>query len=153
MIAIGPVLAVLLTIPICASEPPDPDRLEVIAKAIATVAINTPEAAALLTIGQAESAWCRSVQAGARRGGQGRGLWQIEPGSHRAPPFAGLSLEDTTHAAGEALWLWRHSFSCGGDMVSRFRVYAGAGCDSPWQGAVARARLFRWISWRMSVAS
>lgn len=152
MIAIGPVLRVLLSLPICAHEAPDPRRLEVIATAIADVSRDGADAAALLTIGQSESAWCRTVHAGSRRGGAGLGLWQIEPGSHRVPPFAGLSIADTTHAAEQALWLWRHSFSCGSDTASRFRVYAGAGCDSPWQGAAARSRLFRWITWRLAVA-
>ena len=152
MIPVAPILRVVLALPFCHGQPRDTARLEVIATAIAAVADNTPEAAALLTIGQAESAWCETIHAG-NASGLGRGLWQIEPGSRRVPPFVGVSIEATTHAAGEALWLWRHSFSCGPDLVSRFRVFSGiADCNNPWQGAVARARTFRWISWRLAVA-
>lgn len=151
VIAAGPVLRVLLALPFCAGHTRDAPRLEIIATAIATVSDTPADAAALLTIGQHESAWCESVHAGRVRGGNGRGLWQIEPGSRRVPPFAGVSIEATTHAAGEALWLWRHSYTCGPDLVSRFRVYAGLGCDSPWQGAVARAKVMRWITWRLEL--
>lgn len=147
----APVLRVLLALPFCAGHERDLPRLEIIATAIAEVSDTPSDAAALLTIGQAESAWCRDVHAGTRRGGAGQGLWQVEPGSRRVPPFAGTSMADTAHAAGEALWLWHHSFTCGPDLVSRYRVYAGLGCDSPWQGAVSRARMYRWISWRVAV--
>jgi hypothetical protein len=149
VIALAPVLAVLLTSPVCFGERQDPERLELIATAIATVSSTRDDAVGLLTIGEAESAWCLAVHSGRRKGWSGVGLWQLEPGSHRHPPFAGLSLADTTHAAGEALWLWRHSYDCGHSIEGRMRVYGGRSCSEPWPGAAKRARLFAWISWRL----
>lgn len=113
------------------------------------MSVTRDEAAALITIAESESALCADVHAGSRRGWSGIGLWQIEPGSNRRPPFAGLSLEDTTHAAGEALWLWRHSWQCGPDLVSRFKAYGGRPCPVAWLGGGARARLYRWIFWSL----
>lgn len=99
----------------------------------------------MLTIAVFESGLCFRVHSGARRGGQGRGLWQLEPGSNRVPPFTGLSLEDTSHAAGEALWLWRHA-RCGRrpGLAARFAAYAGLGCGRTWAGAAPRARFMTW---------
>lgn len=135
------ILALLLSFPQCYGEPRDTARLELIAAAIAQVSATPDDAAGLLTIGTHESAWCESVHSGRRRGGHGVGLWQIEPGSRRAPPFAGLTLEETTHAAGEALWLWRHSYGCGRTLEARYRAYAGLPCGSSWAGARSRARM------------
>ncbi len=148
MILAAPVLAVLLSLPQCYGEPRDVPRLALIADAIAAVSDTRSDAAALLAIGTAESAWCESVHSGRKRGGLGEGLWQLEPGSHRAPPFAGLSLADTTHAAGEALWLWQHTARCI-DTQARFGAYAGLGCHR-WAGARQRANLYVWALWRLS---
>jgi hypothetical protein len=153
MIAVAPVFRVLLLLAQCFGEPRDPERMAAIAQAIALVSETRDDAAGLLAIGTAESAWCESVHSGQRRGWSGVGLWQLEPGSHRHPPFAGLSLADTTHAAGEALWLWRHSYTCGGALVDRFKVYGGRPCAVAWLGGGARARLYRWISWRLEAES
>lgn len=140
MIAAAAVLRVLLALPVCYGEEPDPERMVVIAESIAAVSTTRDDAAGLLAIGTAESAWCESVHAGRKRGGLGVGLWQLEPGSNRRPPFAGVSLDATTHAAGEALWLWRHT--------TRFGAYAGLGCRS-WSGARRRAGLYVWFLGRL----
>lgn len=110
------------------------------------------DAAGLLAIATAESALCEAVHSGRKHGWSGVGLWQLEPGSHRAPPFAGVSLADTTHAAREALWLWlwRHSWQCGPELVSRFKAYGGRPCPVAWLGGGARARLYHWIFWELS---
>lgn len=151
MIAAAPVLRVLLALPTCFGEQPDTARLETIAVAVATVSDTRDDAAGLLAIGTAESRWCASVHSGERQGWSGIGLWQLEPGSHRHPPFAGVSTEATTHAAGEALWLWRHSYSYGPSLESRFTVYGGQ--RHGWTGATKRARLYRWISWKLGAVS
>lgn len=148
----APIFALLLSLHPCYAEPPDPARLELIANAIAAVSSTVDDAAGLIAIGTFESSWCKSVHSGAKRGGHGIGLWQLEPGSRRLPPFAGLSLEDTTHAAGEALWLWRRSYACGSTPVARFSSYAGLPCQLAWLGAGKRARLFRFASWKLTAA-
>lgn len=148
---LAPVLALLLSLPSCYSEPRDTARLELIARAIADTASTIDDAAGLLTIGWHESNWCESVHSGRRRGGHGIGLWQIEPGSRRMPPFAGLSAADTQHAAGEALWLWRHSYSCGHSLEQRYAAYAGLPCGTRWAGARSRARMHAWVLRRLRV--
>lgn len=150
MIAAAAILRVLLALPVCQGERQDPERMAIIAAAISSVSNTRDDAAGLLAIGTAESAWCESVHSGLRHGWSGVGLWQLEPGSHRRPPFAGLSIEDTTHAAGEALWMWRHSYTCGPSLVDRFKVYGGRPCAVAWLGGGARARLYRWIYWSLS---
>jgi hypothetical protein len=75
------------------------------------------------------------------RGSSGAGPWQIEPGSNRPPPYAGESLPELTHAARQALWLWRHSWQCGHSPEARFRAYAGTSCSSAWAGAHARTQV------------
>lgn len=150
MIPYWPVLLVLARLPLCHRDPPTFERLSVIAAAIATVSDTTDDAAALLTIGQHESAWCLDVHDGRARGWGAMGLWQIERGSRRVPPFFGTSLDDTTHAAGEALWLWRHSWQCGRSAAARFRAYGSAPCGSSWPGAESRARMFATLSWRLA---
>jgi hypothetical protein len=144
VIPIAPVLAFLLARPVCFGEHHDPARLETIATAIAAVSNTRDDAAGLLTIGTFESHWCERVHSGRVRGWSGQGLWQLEPGSHRHPPFAGLSAEATTHAAGEALWLWRHSYSYGASLEARFRCYGGQ--REGWRGAGPRAA-FYWKAW------
>jgi hypothetical protein len=73
----------------------------------------TAEAAALASIGDHEGRWCWAVATGRIKGGPGEGPWQLEPGSHRKRPFSGSDVASLSHAAGEALWLWRHSWQCG----------------------------------------
>lgn len=150
MIAAWPVIAFLLLQPPCYGEPADPERLVTIGQAVAAVSDTRDDAAGLVTIAVHESALCRSVHSGARRGGPGVGLWQLEPGSHRQPPFAGLSLADTTHAAGEALWLWHHSHQCGHGLRARFAAYAGLPCGSKWAGAASRARFYGYVRWALA---
>jgi hypothetical protein len=146
------ILAILLSLPPCFGEPSDVERMAIIASAIAAVSRNVEDAAGLLTIGTFESAWCRDVHSGARRGGAGEGLWQIEPGSRRQKPYSGVDLKSTCHAAGQALWLWRHSWQCGPASESRFKAYAGVACGKPWAGAARRGKLFRWLVWRLRSA-
>lgn len=150
MISLAPVLRVVLALPQCYGEPRDVDRLEVIARAVAAVSDTRDDAAGLLVIAESESALCKTVHSGQRHGWAGVGLWELEPASHRHPPFAGLSLEATTHAAREALWMWRHSWQCGPELVSRFKAYGGRPCPVAWLGGGARARLYRWIFWELS---
>jgi len=145
------VVAVLLSLHTCAREPHTPAyvaRLTMVGESIAVVSDAPDDAAGLLSIWYYEGAGCEDVHAGTVKGGDGLGPWQIEPGSHRVPPFAGLSREATTHAAGEALWLWRHTRRCG-SLERRFGAYAGLGCRS-WSGAAKRANLFAWLLPRVS---
>lgn len=144
-----PIIALLLSLPTCSGETQQIDRLALVGQAIASVSTTIDDAAGLITIGTFESAWCASVHAGRQRGGSGLGLWQIEPGSNRLPPFAGLSLAATTHAAGEALWLWHHSRQCGTWPAARFRAYAGAPCGATWTGAARRAAFYGWASQKL----
>jgi hypothetical protein len=149
MIAPNLILTILMQLPVCYGETKDINRLEVISNAISCVSNDVNDVAALLTIGTFESSWCKSVGEGKRRGGKGIGYWQIEPGSNRTKPFAGLSLEDTTHAAGEALWIWHHSYQCGSAMNSRFTAYAGLKCIK-WSGAEKRTKFYNWVSWQLN---
>lgn len=145
------ILSILLQLPTCYKEEKDLNQLGLISDAISSVANNNADVAGLLTIGTFESAWCFSVGSGRKRGGWGVGYWQIEPGSHRIKPFAGITLEDQTHAAGEALWLWRHSHNCGSSLSARFTAYAGLNkCPKNWSGAVKRARFYSWVSMELA---
>lgn len=146
---LAPILAALLSLPPCYGEPRDTARLELIARAIAEASSTVDDAAGLLTIGYHESSYCEAVHSGKRKGGHGVGLWQIEPGSRRVPPFAGLSYEETRHAAVQALWLWRRSRQCGNEPARRFASYAGILCDSNWPGSAPRVRLFLWVKRRI----
>jgi hypothetical protein len=147
VISVFKVLRILSALRPCYGEIPDHDHLVDVAVAIATVAETKDDAIGLITIGDAESKFCKRVHSGEVRGGPGEGIWQLEPGSHRKPPYSGLSADATIHAAGEALWLWRHSYSCGSSLTARFRVYGGVPCEAAWAGAKKRADLYVWISW------
>lgn len=141
----GPTLALLLSLAPCWAERKDPHRVEhvaLIAEAVDSVTDDHRERAALVTIAKFESGLCWSVASGRVHGGDGEGPWQIEPGSHRPGPYSGTTQQALTHAAGEALWLWRHSWQCGPSAESRFRAYAGLPCSSPWLGAGARTGFF-----------
>ncbi len=125
-------------------------QLATIAAAIEANTTDPAEQGALVSILTHESRACLAVHAGRKRGGHGRGLWQIEPGSHLEPPFDGLGLAATTHAAGQALRLWRLSAVCGRwNLEKRFGLYAGLGCSS-WPGAAPRARLARWATYTLT---
>lgn len=142
------VLAFLIALPVCVADRPHPEakaaQLATIAAAIELATPEPEERAALVTIAWFESRLCLAVHAGRVRGGTAEGLWQIEPGSHRRRPYAGLSELATEHAAGEALWLWRHAGNCRSGLPARFRGYAGLGCGpSSWKGAAPRAA-FMW---------
>lgn len=156
MIAPGLILNVLLRLPVCYQDRAEVgylDRQHVIAQAISSVAETPLEAAALVTILRFESGGCFSVHAGHRKGGPGEGLWQLEPGSHRSRPFSGLSFEATSHAAGEALWLWRHSWHCGPSWQARFTAYAGLSDCRVWTGATPRSKLLGWINHSLTSAA
>ncbi len=143
VIAFSTILSVLLSMPVCYGEAQDDERVERLANiayAISYVSETRDDAAGLLTIGTAESGWCEDVHAGIRRGWAGVGLWQLEPASRRTPPFSGTDLDSTIHAAGEALWLWRHSFQYGRDPAARFRAYGAQAAT--WGGGKPRANLF-----------
>lgn len=145
------ILHILLQLPTCYKEERDLNQLGLISAAISTVSNNNDDVAGLLTIGTFESAWCFSVGSGRVKGGSGTGYWQIEPGSHRIKPFAGITIEDTTHAAGEALWLWRHSHQCGSSLSNRFTAYAGLNkCPKNWSGAFKRAKFYGWVSMELA---
>jgi hypothetical protein len=143
-------LPLLLSLPVCVYDRSvDPElkasQLMIVADAIEAVTDDPEEQAALVTIAWFESRLCLHVHSGAVRGGQGRGLWQIEPGSNRVPPFVGLGPDATEHAAGQALWLWKHA-RCGRrpGLAARFGAYAGLGCGRLWAGAAPRARFMGW---------
>lgn len=133
-------------------------RFAWIADAVDAATPSLHERAALIAIGWHESRWCSAVHAGKRKGGHGAGLWQIEPGSNRPPPYAGLSWEATLNAAQQALWLWRHSWQCGPQIPARFTAYAGAPCESElalsgWgPEARGRAQFLWWAEWRLAGA-
>lgn len=142
------VLAFLISLPVCVADRPYPEakaaQLATIAEAIELATPEPEERAALVTIAWFESRLCLAVHAGGARGGSGEGLWQIEPGSRRQRPFAGLEAAATEHAAGQALWLWRHSAPGSTSLPARFRWYAGlGGRASSWTGAEPRAA-FMW---------
>lgn len=147
------VLPFLLSLPTCVADVGSPVKeaqLAVIAQAIEAATPRLEERAALITIAWFESRLCLAVHSGARRGGDGEGLWQLEPGSRRERPFSGLGAAETEHAAGQALWLWRRSHCRGQGLPARFRVYAGLGCaPSSWAGAAPRARFMTWVSWEL----
>lgn len=143
------VLGILLQLPICYSERSDPmllPHLQIQAAAIEQAAATPEDKAALIAIGYSESRFCWSVANGSRSGGYGQGPWQIEPGSNRAPPFKGVTVETLAHAAAEALWLWHHS-QCS-SMPLRFAHYAGLGC-SPWSQGISRAGLYTYVYGRL----
>ena len=144
MILRAKILTILLRLPVCYGEEQNIDQLEIISNAIGTNSNTNVDAAALITIGTFESSWCEKVGSGELLGGSGIGYWQIEPGSNRIKPFAGLNLDDITHAAGEALWIWHHSYQCGSSINSRFIAYAGVKKCAKWSGASRRARFFYW---------
>ena len=152
--SLAAITALLLSRPPCYAERNDPDRVAHVtlqAEAIAAVSRTIDDAAALASIGDHEGRWCWSVAIGHKKGGPGEGPWQLEPGSHRSRPFSGNDLASLSHAAGEALWLWRHSWQCGPSAEARFRAYAGLPCDSKWSGAASRSRLYYWSLWRLRV--
>lgn len=145
MIPAGPIIAAIVALHPCAREPLDVPRLADIGRAIAAVSADRYDAGALITIAYYEASFCKDVQDGTRRGWpSGQGLWQLEAGSNRVPPFYGLSYEATEHAAGQALWLWRSSVACG-DARKRFGLYAGLGCRSL-SGATPRANMYWWLT-------
>lgn len=148
----GPTLALLLSLAPCWAERKDPARVEhvaLIAEAVDSVTEDQRERAALVTIAKFESGLCWSVASGRVHGGDGEGPWQIEPGSRRQKPYSGTDLKSLSHAAGEALWLWRHSWQCGPALESRFRAYAGLPCSSTWSGAHARTGFLFFVSNRL----
>lgn len=145
--------AVMLLLPICVGDAGEWLRTERIERFGAAVEASAPDdleaQAALITIAWHESRLCRDVMRGARRGGSAVGPFQIEPASHRQPPFAGLDVEPLAHAAGEAAWLWRHSWRCGPSWAARMTAYAGAPCGSWRQEASRRARFMGWVLWEL----
>lgn len=149
------IIGLLLSRPPCYIERNDPDRVAHVtlqAEAIAAVAATAEEAAALASIGDHEGRWCWDVATGKRKGGPGEGPWQLEPGSHRPRPYSGADVASLSHAASQALWLWRHSWQCGPSAAARFRAYAGLPCDSKWDGAAKRARFYYWALWQLKKA-
>ena len=151
MIPAAPLIALLLSLNTCAREPHDAARgarVTTLAESIAEVSDSVDDEAGLVAIAVNESGLCANVHSGARKGGPGEGLWQIEPGSNRTGPFSGLDREATTHAASEALWLWRHTRGCRG-LAARFGAYAGLGCRS-WPGARARVGLYGFVTMRLN---
>lgn len=143
------ILAALQALPPCWADRAAPEgakatQLAYISRAIAAEAETVEEAAYLVTIAWHESRLCLDVHAGLSRG-HGRGLWQLERGSRREPPFEGLSEADTRHAAHEALWMVRHSWHCGGAPAARFTAYAGRACGSVWPTLVSRVRTWYWV--------
>lgn len=134
------VIALVRALYSCAG-PQDVSRLDTIGEAIASVSHTEEDAAALLAIGRWESGFCADVHSGARKGGLGEGLWQLEPGSRRTRPFSGLDRASTEHAAEQALYLWKHT-RCA-DLDAHFGAYAGLGCRA-WNGSARRTATYYW---------
>lgn len=154
MISAAQVLAVLLELTPCWADrhrPPaeEAQRLEVIATGVSVASNETTRpidtAAMLIALGYHESKLCHATHAGTVKGGDGEGLWQLEPGSRRVRPFSGLSLEATTHAATQAAWLVRHSYSCGTSPRARFTQIGFGSCPGRgWPTLEARVRTYWW---------
>ncbi len=143
-------LAVLLSLPVCWADRGVPanekaSQLATIAGAMVEHTSDPTELAYLTSIAYHESRFCLAVHAGRTRG-PGRGLFQLEPGSRRRPPFTGLSADATAHAAGEALWMVRHSHQCGESPEGRFTAYAGRACGTAWP--TLRSRVALWYTVR-----
>ena len=108
-------------------------RLEVVAVALSTASEarthekNLDLAAKLLTVAFFEGYFCERVHRG-MTAGRGRGLFQLERGSRLTPPFEGVGLEETTHAALEAVRLLKRSQQCGSGAREVFASYAGLPC-------------------------
>lgn len=98
-------------------------------------------AAQLVTVAVFESALCERVHRGRTRG-RGRGLWQLEQGSHAAPPFEGVSFEETAHAAQEAAKMLRRSIQCGRGVRDVFASYAGLRCGRNFKTLTERVILY-----------
>jgi hypothetical protein len=149
------ILAALVMLPVCwddRREEARSERLQDVATAIDVAASGDDGLAALLvTVGYHESRFCRSAHAGGRRG-RGEGIWQIEAGSRRQRPFSGLGLAATTHAAGEAAWLLRHSWQCGSGPAARLTAYAGRTCGEDWPTLRERVATYWWALTRLRKA-
>ena len=159
MISAARVLDLLLRLTPCwadRGEPPQErlQRFTFIATAITDTSNATPRpldnAAMLIALGYSESRLCKAVHAGTKKGGHGEGLWQLEPGSRRKRPFSGLSLEETVHAAGQATWLIRHSFSCGSTPERRFTQLAFGACrENGWPTQSTRVSNYWWAYYNL----
>lgn len=98
-------------------------------------------AAKLVTVAVFESALCERVHRGRTRG-RGRGLWQLEQGSHAVPPFEGTTFEETAHAAQEAARMLRRSIQCGKSVRDVFASYAGLRCGRNFKTLTERVILY-----------
>lgn len=148
------ILSVLLALPPCWQDRAEPDRgirLSRIAVAVHGVSQSVDVRARLIAIGWYESRLCRTVHAGSKRGAHGAaGLWQIEHGSRRPGPYAGLSDAETAAAALTAAWLLEHAYVCGPTDADVLTAYAGAPCGSSWPTLVERVRLVQWVRHRLT---
>lgn len=149
-------LVLINSLPICwadrgASHEVKQHQFETIATAIATVAKTDDEAVLLLTVAYHESRLCLRTHAGEKRFAKQKslGLFQIEKGSRLPPPYAGLSLADTTAAASAALDLLRRSWQCGRTAGDRMTAYAGRPCGD-WPSRRARENTFWVLSSRLA---
>lgn len=153
-VPVADVLAVLLTLPQYRADihadPTIEDRtrlLRPVAVAIAEVARNRTEAAALIALAKHETnlaryvldGFCYQGPAGARcDGGRARGAWQVH--SWCKPLWVGPENDPSRHRAGArcAISLLRKGRAQCGTLAGAFGVYAGAGCK--WRGGKQRAQ-------------
>lgn len=157
------VLSVLLTLPQYYgdrfADPTLEDRarlLRPVAEAIAAVAKNRTEAAALIALAQHETAlaryvldgYCEQGPVGARcDGGRARGAWQNHAWCREL--WAGPANAPGRHLAGArcAVALLRKGRAQCGSLAGAFGVYAGAGCG--WRGGPARVRTVNLMEGRL----
>jgi hypothetical protein len=142
------ILSFLTSLPICYADRhlasgAKEAQLQTIARAVSQTARDAPEAALALTVAWHESRLCTAVHSGVA-GGRGRGLWQIEPGSHLPKPYEGLSEEATLSASRSAISLLRRSYQCGPGVADRLTAYAGRPCGKSWPTLSDRVRFYWW---------
>jgi hypothetical protein len=134
------VLTVLLAMPPCwadrdAAPGAKEAQLTDVAHAVADASGGSRHMSGLLlTIGYHESRWCLAVHSGARRGGRGEGLWQLEGRHHGAGARSGLGLEATTSAARLAAAHLQRSYQCGRGVEALLTAYAGRPCVQALEG-------------------
>jgi hypothetical protein len=140
------VLIALQAFPVCWRERHDArvaQHLERVADSIAAESDSAEDAAALIAIGENESAFSIRVQLGPTGSGA-LSDWQLEHAERRYPgPFIGLEPEPIRNAAHAALGIWRHSWQCGPRLADRFTAYAAAKCGSHWPTLGTRVGSYR----------
>jgi hypothetical protein len=119
-----------------------PDHLTRIAYAISEEARDADEAAALVSIGKAESGFCIAVQHHYTHSGA-LSMWQLEKKQDKYPgPFLGLEYEPIHNAAHAAVDVWRHSHQCGQRPEDMFSAYGARPCGTIWPSLKSRVATY-----------